>query len=222
MLNLSKINIILLILFSLLVLIVNYKTSFYGYAKESDPYTRPHVFKNIITPDEANYILSKAIPLFEESTILSGINSSVRKSKTAWLYHDDPVVYNIYSRLSKQFNFEIPNTEPLQIVKYEPGGYYNEHHDSCCDDNDHCKDFYSNGGQRKLTILVYLNDDFEGGATYFPKLDLSIKAPKYGAVIFHPLDDNDELCHPLALHKGTEVTFGVKYICNIWVRQKKI
>jgi prolyl 4-hydroxylase len=111
------------------------------------------------------------------------------------------------------------NAEPLQVVKYEPGGYYNEHHDACCDDDSKCDAFIQNGGQRVLTVLIYLNDSFEGGATEFPELKKMIKPPKYGCVIFHPLADNTNQCHPLALHRGMPVTSGTKYICNVWIRE---
>jgi len=216
---------ILIILLFLLIWIIyrrskSISTFVSGYAKKEDPYITPKVFENVITTGEANYILHKAKNIFEESIILSGSDTNIRKSQTAWLYKDDPMVKEIYDRLALQFQFEVDNAEPLQVVKYEPGGFYNDHHDSCCDDNDSCIDFAKTSGQRKLTILIYLNDDFQDGETYFPELNLKIKAPKYGAVVFHPLDTNDELCHPLALHKGTEVTNGIKYVCNIWVRQK--
>jgi prolyl 4-hydroxylase len=221
MLNLNKIFLLLSILLIGFVVYKKYKKSgFSGYADKDDPYIEPQIYNDVITPGEATYILHKAKNIFEASIILSGNDTSVRKSKTAWLYKDDPIVYQLYQRLSKQFNFEISNAEPLQIVKYEPGGFYNEHHDSCCDANETCVEFSKDHGQRKLTILIYLNDDFQGGSTYFPELNLNIKAPKYGAVVFYPLDTSNEKCHPLAIHKGTEVTSGVKYVCNVWVRQK--
>jgi prolyl 4-hydroxylase len=173
-----------------------------------------------VTPEEADYILETAKSGFDDSLIVSGRDENIRKSQTAWLKRDDPIVNQLFTRLSKQFDFDIRNTEDLQVVKYEPGGFYNEHHDSCCEDTDHCKDFSKTCGQRKLTILVYLNDDFEGGFTDFPNLGLHIKAEKLGAIVFHPLEDGGNRCHPYALHKGTPVTSGIKYICNIWVREK--
>jgi prolyl 4-hydroxylase len=117
--------------------------------------------------------------------------------------------------------FYYMDNEPLQVVKYDPGGFYNDHHDACCDDDSKCNEFIQNGGQRVLTILIYLNDDFEGGATKFSTIVKDIKPPKYGGVIFRPLADNSEQCHPLALHKGTPVNSGTKYICNLWIRQDK-
>jgi prolyl 4-hydroxylase len=190
-----------------------------GFASENASYTMPIIQNNIITEQEANYILEKTKDAFKDSEIIGGFNTSIRKSKTTWLYKDDPVIYNIIKRLCEQNGHQIENAEPLQVVKYDPGGFYNDHHDACCDNDSKCTDFIKNGGQRVLTILIYLNDDFEGGATKFSTIGKDIKPSKYGGVIFRPLADNSDQCHPLALHKGTPVTSGTKYICNLWIRQ---
>jgi len=191
-----------------------------SYAPETANYIKPQVIDNLVTPDEARYILDQALPEMEISSIMGGQNESVRKSKTAWLRKSDPKIRSIFDRLSKQFHFDVRNAEDLQVVEYLPGGFYNEHHDGCCDNNDHCRDFAKKSGQRVLTILVYLNDDFEDGETSFPNLGISVKANKYGGVVFRPLEEGGNRCHPSALHKGTQVTSGVKYICNIWVRER--
>ena len=39
--------------------------------------------------------------------------------------------------------------------------------------------------------------------------------------MFRPLEEDSNKCHPLALHKGTPVESGVKYVCNIWIREGK-
>ena len=113
----------------------------------------------------------------------------------------------------------IENTEALQIVKYEPSGYYREHHDSCCDNSDICYDFIKRGGHRIKTVLIYLNDDFTEGATYFPVLNKKYKPLKYSAIIFNPLAVNCNKCHPKALHAGLPVASGVKYVANLWFRE---
>lgn len=192
-----------------------------GYCSQSANYIKPQVVNNLITPEEAEHILETVKPKFKNSTILSGSDESIRKSETAWLGRNELIIKDIFERLSKQFKFNIENVEDLQVVKYMPGGFYNKHHDSCCDDNDHCRNFIKKSGQRVLTILMYLNDDFEDGHTNFINLGVNLKADKYGGIIFHPLEQGGNKCHPNALHKGTPVKSGVKYICNIWVREKK-
>jgi prolyl 4-hydroxylase len=191
-----------------------------GFCSADAPYTEPVVIDDIITPDESAYILEVSKPIFSDSTILSGKDNSIRKSETAWLKKSDAVVADMLKRLSGQFNFDTANVEDLQVVRYFPGGFYNEHHDSCCDDTQHCRDFVQNSGQRVLTILIYLNDDYEGGYTNFKNLNLDLKANPRGGIVFHPLQSGGGMCHPNAMHKGTPVTAGVKYVCNVWVRER--
>lgn len=193
------------------------------YALKTDPYDEPYIINNIITEDEAKYIIYNASSKFDESTILGQVvDHDIRKSKTAWLHkNDDTVILTIMLRIANIVNLPLENAESLQVVRYEPNGYYKEHHDSCCDNTEICNDFIKRGGQRIKTVLIYLNDDFEEGSTYFPLLDKKYKPPKYSAIIFNPLAKNSNKCHPYALHAGLPVKSGVKYIANLWFREGK-
>ena len=190
-----------------------------GFADKSSSYKHPEVYNDLVTPQEADYIITTAKKSFKESTTIGGFDSTIRKSKTTWLYRNDSIINAIIQRICDRTGYPIENTEPMQVVEYEPGGFYKEHHDSCCDTDKKCTEFVQNGGQRVLTVLIYLNDSFTGGSTSFPELKQDIKPPKYGGVIFRPLENDSNKCHPLALHKGTPVETGIKYICNIWIRE---
>jgi prolyl 4-hydroxylase len=194
-----------------------------GFCEMSDAYDLPQEYPNFITHEEGQYILEKASPLFSESTIVSGTDESIRKSQTAWLRKTDPIVAGIMQRLCTITNLPFANVEDMQVVKYEINGYYNEHHDSCCDSHPNCIDFEKRGGQRIITLIIYLSDDFEGGYTRFPNLNKEYKPKKWDGLLFYPLQRDGEhgkkKAHPLALHAGTPVTKGQKYIANIWIRE---
>ena len=112
------------------------------------------------------------------------------------------------------------HTEDLQIVRYQPGTYYKEHHDACCADSQACTDFENKGGQRVGTLLLYLNEEFTDGETHFPNLNVKMKAPPGSAIFFKPLGSEDK-CHPNALHAGLPISSGIKYVCNAWVRESE-
>jgi hypothetical protein len=63
-----------------------------------------------------------------------------------------------------------------------------------------------------LSILGYLNDDFEGGELYFPELDYGFK-PKKGSVVLFP--GNLHYVHGVA-----PITSGVRYTISQWCRFK--
>jgi prolyl 4-hydroxylase len=193
-----------------------------GYTDESAPYIEPKVFPNFITKEEADYIIATAKPKFKESTILGGLVQSARKSKTSWIDRNDEMVKPIIEKVCELEDLPFDNAEDLQVVEYQLNGYYNEHHDSCCEDDEICKSFLNDGGHRVATMLIYLTDDFEGGGTKFPNLDLELKPEKYSGILFHPLEEKNEKCHPNALHAGLPVIKGKKYVANVWLRQKEI
>ena len=218
-----------IIIFSVIVVVLLvkpfiYRSSFFkkdNYALMTDAYEDPYIINNIINEQEANHIISKSSMQLNDSRILGDtLDTKIRKSKSTWLYKDDPIVMKIMIKIANIVKLPLENAEALQVVKYDPSGYYNEHHDSCCDGHQLCAEFIKRGGQRIKTILIYLNDEFTEGATNFPVLNKKFKPPKYSAVIFNPLATNSNKCHPKALHAGLPVKSGTKYVANLWFREQ--
>jgi prolyl 4-hydroxylase len=191
----------------------------FGYDFDSNEYIEPKIYPNFITEEEAQYILNSSNNKYIESEVVGGINTQIRKSKTCWLDKNDATIRKIIQRVCKLGNYSFDNAEELQVVKYDPNGYYNEHHDSCCDNNKRCMDFNKQGGNRVITMVIYLNDDFDGGETRFINLDKKFKPAKYSGIRFYPMNKNGDKCHNLALHAGMPITSGNKYIANIWIRE---
>jgi prolyl 4-hydroxylase len=192
-----------------------------GYANIDEPYNKPFVLHNAITNDQCKQIMDFAKDKLVDSEVVGGKNMHVRNSQQCWIPKNSPIARPIYEKISKIFNIPIENAEDLQVVRYLPGQYFNEHHDSCCDNNDKCSAFAKKGGQRALTVLIYLNNEFSEGHTYFKNLNTMVKPPAGNAVVFYPLAVNTSKCHPLALHAGMPVTEGEKWIANIWFRESK-
>jgi hypothetical protein len=63
-----------------------------------------------------------------------------------------------------------------------------------------------------LSILAYLNDDYEGGELYFPEHDFGVR-PKKGMIIFFP--GNLHYVHGVA-----PVTSGTRYTLSQWSKFK--
>lgn len=73
----------------------------------------------------------------------------------------------------------------------------------------HCDDILGKRGEyRQLSGLVYLNDGYEGGETYFPRQGLKFRATA-GDLILFP----SNFCYP---HESTPVTKGTKYAVVTW------
>ncbi len=191
-----------------------------GYCDITAEYTMPRMYENFITNDEIDHILKSANPKFRDSKLVSGHSDNVRKSKTAWLTKTDPVISNIIKRVCDITKIPADNAEKMQVVKYEPNGFYSKHFDASCDDKKECVEFEKNGGQRVVTMIIYLNDDFTGGVTSFPNLKQDFHPKKGNALLFYSLQTQGNKCHPLSLHTGMPVQTGQKYIANVWLRER--
>jgi prolyl 4-hydroxylase len=190
-----------------------------GLADESSPYIYPEIIDNFITNEQNRIIMEYAKPLFKPSEVggpLNNIDTSIRNSYTAWIPKDNTVAKDIILKACNKYNLPFENVEDMQVVKYEKGNFYNEHHDSF---PYYEPEFLLEGGHRVLTVLIYLNNDFEEGETRFINLQKNFKPVTNSAIVFHPLDAGNNCCHPKALHAGLPVKSGTKFIANIWIRE---
>jgi prolyl 4-hydroxylase len=160
------------------------------------------------------------------------INLDSRISEQLWLSDNDTNEdYEIQKIVNKIHTLnesitKIPkiNQENIQVVKYNKGGFYKEHYDACSYDAEKCKNMNNNSGQRITTLLIYLNDNFEGGETKFTheKVKLNVKPEKGMAILFYNVSSKDnDIVHPLSLHTGSELLSGEKWICNVWSHKNK-
>jgi predicted 2-oxoglutarate/Fe(II)-dependent dioxygenase YbiX len=97
--------------------------------------------------------------------------------------------------------------EEPQVLKYQQGGFYAAHSD--CENFDpegHC---WVRAQDRDLSLLIYLDDDYEGGAVYFPNFDFKIR-PRPGMLIYFPSDNR-------YLHTAQAVTSGTRHAIVSWL-----
>jgi prolyl 4-hydroxylase len=183
-------------------------------------YSRPRVIKSFLSEAECDSIMEMSLNRLTPSG-LAGSNefdNRIRQSDTTFLRKSD--LSDVYERTCKITNSSVDTAEDLQVVRYKPNGFYKPHYDACCfgscsADNENGKRLLTNS-QRTKTLLVYLNDDFEGGDTIFPNLNEKYKLKKGDALMFNNLNWFG-YCTPLALHGGDTVQSGEKWICNIWL-----
>jgi len=202
----------IIIIFLIIVLLFN-RSSYYS--------ERPQVLENFLSLEEIEHV-KKICNNFEKSGTV-GNRDGYRNSETCWLHKGtDPVIDQIIQRGADTAQLPFANCESLQVVKYNTGGFFKEHNDSCFGDSEDCKTVRSRGGHRVATILISLSDknDYEGGETRFSILDKNYKLDKGNAVLFYNLDEQgNELKN--STHGGLKINNGEKWIANIWLRENK-
>jgi prolyl 4-hydroxylase len=98
--------------------------------------------------------------------------------------------------------------EPLNILKYMPGQQYRPHHDGTGTDN---------VSVRNLTALIWLNDQFEGGETDFPKINVRVRGSVGDMLVFRNVRKDGSFDERM-IHAGLPVTQGVKWMASRWIR----
>lgn len=178
------------------------------------------ILDNEITGDECNSIIELGIKNLKPARVLGKEIPGYRTAENGWIYETTPLLKNLKERISSLTNLPIENQEHPQIVKYEIGGEYKQHHDFFHTNQPYYDSVTKQGGQRFFSCLYYLNSDFTGGETHFPIKNITI-TPRVGRLlIWKNIKENGELDHD-SLHSGLPVISGTKWILIIWVREKQ-
>ena len=95
---------------------------------------------------------------------------------------------------------EIKDIEAYGLLRYSGGEQYKFHYDGGTE------------SKRSISVLIYLNDDYEGGEIEFPNFKTIIK-PKAGTLILFPSNyAYGHIAHP--------VTSGTKYVIVTWLHDR--
>lgn len=185
-------------------------------------HANPPVFcvDNFLTAQECDFLISAAQDSFTPAPVVgkgAGEVSASRTSSTCYLAREDLPDY--LRKVSLLTGKPVEHCELPQVGRYEPTQQYLQHFDAFDLSNEDGIRFAANGGQRTVTVLVYLNDVSEGGHTAFPALNLEIKPKRGMALVFFPATV-DGLLDKLALHAALPAAEGhVKYVSQVWIRQ---
>jgi len=132
------------------------------------------------------------------------------------------IVDSIKSKLSNIFGLKIDNCEPPCFLRYEVGQEYKAHCDAIPPVTAEEIDDLKSRGQRVFTALLYLNEEFDGGKTSFPRIGISVK-PKTGRLlVWSNTMIGSSSPDPKSLHVGEPVTQGVKFALTFWFRQPPV
>jgi prolyl 4-hydroxylase len=187
----------------------------------SDPII--YVVDDFISEDECQEFINCSKDKLQPATVV-GLKEELklkdRTNEFAWLeHHANESIHEVSKRLSILVQMPIRNAEMFQVVYYESGTEYKPHFDSFDQSTELGKKYWEPGGQRMITALIYLNDVEDGGATYFPELNISINPKKGNVLVFHNTISETTNINPRSLHAGMPVTSGEKWAANLWFRE---
>jgi len=197
-----------------------------GPLKEEEVYLNPRIvlFHDFLTSGEISTIKSMATPRFKRATVQNYLTgeletASYRISKTAWLKEEEHEhVGHVYTRTNQVTGLNMETSEELQVSNYGIGGHYEPHFDFARREEKNA--FASLGtGNRIATLLMYVSDVEQGGATVFPHLGISLW-PKQGSAVFwfnlHQNGEGDDMTR----HAACPVLAGTKWVSNFWIHER--
>eukprot|EP00927_Polykrikos_kofoidii_P059534 TRINITY_DN54684_c0_g1_i1.p1 TRINITY_DN54684_c0_g1~~TRINITY_DN54684_c0_g1_i1.p1 ORF type:complete len:442 (+),score=58.57 TRINITY_DN54684_c0_g1_i1:122-1447(+) len=136
-----------------------------------------------------------------QSSVRTSFSCCLRSSQTE-------VVRSIEQRLATLACIDVDYLERLNLVRYSPGQFFNEHLD---------------GGHRPKTVFIYLNDlpDDDGGETLFPRLGIRLVPRKGYAVMWSnvSVSGSEDL---RLFHAGLAPKTSVKYGVNCFFNEKPL
>eukprot|EP01104_Vermistella_antarctica_P014770 TRINITY_DN4705_c0_g3_i2.p1 TRINITY_DN4705_c0_g3~~TRINITY_DN4705_c0_g3_i2.p1 ORF type:complete len:406 (+),score=114.05 TRINITY_DN4705_c0_g3_i2:157-1374(+) len=160
-------------------------------------------------------------------------NSQHRNSYSVWLNHGQTdIVEGLEWRTHHVTHMPRDLGEPFNCNHYEVGEHFNSHHDIA--------EMHPGNRNRLATMILYLREPEEGGATCFPRADNATDASTYhadfiscktGGVCIQPIYKSASLFYNMlpeqhmtapfrdedSLHIGCDVEKGEKWICNRWM-----
>ena len=199
---------------------------------ENDAIEGPWVvtFDNFLSKDECNRLIELGYETdkgYERSMDVGskkfdgsfdGYESHSRTSHNAWCSAKekcrfDPMATLIMERIATVTGIPAVNSEDFQVLRYDEGQFYKEHHDYI----DHQKDRIC--GPRILTFFLYLSDVEAGGGTAFPTMNNLTVVPKLGRALLWPsvIDSDPSVKETRTRHEALKVWRGRKYAANAWI-----
>jgi TPR repeat protein len=127
----------------------------------------------------------------------------------------------IQAKISAATGIPMSMMEAFAILHYGVGEEASEHFDYLDPSVPAYAGEIAELGQRVATCLLYLNDDYEGGETDFPRLGLSHRGRKGDALIFFSAD-RAGVPDPRTVHAGRPPTRGEKWVLSQFIRDKDL
>jgi SAM-dependent methyltransferase len=133
----------------------------------------------------------------------------------------DLILEIIRTRIAAATNVPVTVFELTQVLHYSVGQEFKLHIDSFSPDNPQHHDQLGSRGQRIATFLIYLNEEFEGGETDFPKAKVRYRGKTGDAIFWTNVDMNGQP-DGMSLHAGLPPSRGEKWVLSQWIRDRSI
>ena len=183
----------------------------------------------LVPPDVCDWIVAQAAArlqraeLYDPRTGQPVLGRDTRLNRIANFNLAETHLANLFvqARMAAAIGAPMPMLEAFAVLHYAPGEEYGEHVDFLDPAIPAYAAELAQRGQRVATCLVYLNDDYQGGETEFPKLGLRFKGQKGDALIFFSTDSSGRP-DLRTVHAGRTPASGEKWLLSQFFRDRPV
>lgn len=131
----------------------------------------------------------------------------------------DLVFVLVQARMAACLGIPFRHLEATAVLHYAEGEEITEHFDFVDPNVPNYDEEIAQNGQRVVTFLVYLNDNYSGGETEFPRLGITHKG-RAGEGLFFVNAFRDGSSDTRMLHAGRPPAGGEKWVISQFVRSR--
>jgi prolyl 4-hydroxylase len=186
---------------------------------------RIEVVERFASAECCDWLIERARPgvaramVYDAATGKGRVESARSNSAVTFnLAQSDMVLMLLRARIAATAKLPPAGLETPSVLHYAPGQQFELHVDFLDPNIPVYARELALHGQRVATFLLYLNEDYEGGETEFPELNLRHKGSRGDALLFWNVSSTG-VPDMSTSHAGLQPTSGHKWLLSQWLRQ---
>jgi hypothetical protein len=183
-------------------------------------------YEGFLTPGLCSHLIERSLPKLVKAQVYDSVRGELKtdpmRTSTGAafsLIDTDVVIQLIRARIARTADVAFSALEPMEVLHYAVGECYKPHVDFFHPALPTFAEQMRKKGQRVKTCLVYLNDEYDGGETDFPKAAVRFRGRAGEALIFANVLANGT-GDMKTLHTGLPPSRGEKWLLSQWIRSK--
>ncbi len=188
-------------------------------ARQAAP--RIATLNRLLTPEECDYVVSRGAPYLKPGLYAGapGDGAATNSAASFGLVESDPLIESIDELISRALGLPASHGERLSLLHYMPGQIFAAHGDFIDPDRPgHAEELAANG-QRIRTLIVYLNEGYEGGETAFPRVGWRFRGKRGDALMWDNVDASGVI-DARSVHEGAPPRSSDKFVLSKWMRDR--
>jgi hypothetical protein len=187
---------------------------------------RPRIatVEGIASPELCNWLIARARPDLTRAEVYDHDTGGRRLDEVrtnracyfGWEASDLPLMM-LRAKMAQAAELPVLAMESTAVLHYEPGEEFRPHFDFLNVNKPGPAKDVAGRGQRLLTFLIALNEDYEGGQTDFPEIGKRWQGRRGNGLFFWNVEP-DGTPDRLTRHAGLPPTRGEKWLLSQWIR----